>query len=90
MRETITTAVVLLTTVSAMLMYMKMSLSKHKQARNYAFLIKIALLVLTFILTLLKKEFLVVGQLAFGGRSAALMLLGFEIIDTILEHKKER
>ena len=59
---------ILLTAMFMGLVYYKFSISKSKDAQNMAFFMKVTFLVLSLILAFTRKEFILIGDLAFGGR----------------------
>lgn len=69
------------------LVYYKFSISKSKDVQNIAFCMKITLLVLSLILAFTRKEFILIGDLAFGGRTPVMVLVLIEIADAFIDRK---
>lgn len=70
------------------LVYYKFSISKSKDAQNMAFfMMKITFLVLSLILAFTRKEFILIGDLAFGGRTSVMVLVLIEIADAFIDRK---
>ena len=67
--------------------YKKFSISKSKDAQNMAFFMKITFLVLSLILAFTRKEFILIGDLAFGGRTPVMVLVLIEIADAFIDRK---
>ena len=63
--------------------YYKLSVSKITAARNYAFYMKMMLLIISFILAFAGQDFIVIGTLAFGGRTP-------EIVDAFIDKRKSK
>ena len=83
---------ILLTVMFMGLVYYKFSISKSKDAQNMAFFMKITFLVLSLILAFTRKEFILIGDLAFGGRTSVryLYLLKLQmllLIEKIVQRK---
>ena len=71
-------------------LYYKFSTSKVKDTKNMAFVIKIFLLVISFILAFTENEYVMVGKsLAFGARSSVMMLIIVEIVDAFIDKKNK-
>ena len=77
---------ILLTAMFMGLVYYKFSISKSKDAQNMAFFMKITFLVLSLILAFIRKEFILIGDLAFGGRTSVMVLV--LIADAFIDRKK--
>ena len=69
------------------IIYYKFSISKSKDAQNMAFFMKITFLVLSLILAFTRKEFILIGDLAFGGRTSVMVLVLIEIADAFIDRK---
>ena len=79
---------ILLTAMFMGLVYYKFSISKSKDAQNMAFfMMKITFLVLSLILAFTRKEFILIGDLAFGGRTPVMVLVLIEIADAFIDRK---
>ena len=78
---------ILLTAMFMGLVYYKFSISKSKDAQNMAFFMKITFLVLSRILAFTRKEFILIGDLAFGGRTSVMVLVLIEIADAFIDRK---
>ena len=78
---------ILLTAMFMGLVYYKFSISKSKDAQNMAFFMKITFLVLSLILAITRKEFILIGDLAFGGRTSVMVLVLIEIADAFIDRK---
>ena len=52
-----------------------------------AFFMKITFLVLSLILAFTRKEFILIGDLAFGGRTSVMVLVLIEIADAFIDRK---
>ena len=76
---------ILLTAMFMGLVYYKFSISKSKDAQNMAFFMKITFLVLSLILAFIRKEFILIGDLAFGGRTSVMVLV---LADAFIDRKK--
>ena len=48
------------------------------------------LLIITFVMAIIKKEFLAIGKLALGGTSIVATLVGFEIADALLDLREQK
>lgn len=70
------------------LYYYKFSTSQNGVLKEYAFLLKISLLILSFVLAFIEKDFIVLGNLAFGGRTSVIVLIIFEIVDAFVDRKE--
>jgi len=71
--------------------YYKFSISNVNDAKNMAFMIKIFLLILSFVLAFVEKDYIKVGEsLAFGGRSSVMILILFEIVDAFVDKKNKQ
>lgn len=79
--------IILLTAIVMGIFYYKFSISKSKDAQNIAFFMKITLLVLSLILAFTRKEFILIGDLAFGGRTPVMVLVLIEIADAFIDRK---
>ena len=79
--------IILLTAIVMGLFYYKFSISRSKDAQNMAFLMKITFLVLSLILAFTRKEFILIGDLAFGGRTSVMVLVLIEIADAFIDRK---
>ncbi len=60
------------------------------ESKRIAGIMKIFLLIITFVLAIIKKDFLIIGKLALGGTSTVATLVGFEIADALLELRELR
>lgn len=69
------------------IIYYKFSISKSKDAQNMAFFMKITFLVLSLILAFARQEFILIGNLAFGGRTPVMVLVLIEIADAFIDRK---
>ena len=78
---------ILLTAIVMGFFYYKFSISKSKDAQNMAFFMKITLLVLSLILAFIGQEFILIGDLAFGGRTPVMVLVLIEIVDAFIDRK---
>lgn len=80
---------ILLTAMFMGIIYYKFSISKSKDAQNMAFFMKITFLVLSLILAFARQEFILIGNLAFGGRTPVmvLVLVLIEIADAFIDRK---
>lgn len=78
---------ILLTAIVMGFFYYKFSISKSKDAQNMAFFMKITLLVLSLILAFIGQEFILIGDLAFGGRTPVMVLVLIEIADAFIDRK---
>lgn len=67
--------------------YYRYSTSTSKEIQNIAFFMKISLLVLSLILIFTGKEFIFIGDLAFGGRTPVMVLVLIEIADTFIDRR---
>lgn len=76
---------ILLTAIVMGLFYYKFSISRSKDAQNMAFFMKITFLVLSLILAFTRKEFILIGDLAFGGRTSVMVLVLIEIADAFID-----
>lgn len=79
--------IILLTAIVMGFFYYKFSISKNKDAQNMAFFMKITFLVLSLILAFTRKEFILIGDLAFGGRTPVMVLVLIEIADAFIDRK---
>lgn len=68
--------------------YYTLSVSKFDYINKLAFSLKIAFLGLSFLLAFFEQEFIVIGDLAFGGRAPVLSLILIEILDAYIDKKK--
>ena len=78
---------ILLTAMFMGIIYYKFSISKSKDAQNMAFFMKVTFLVLSLILAFTRKEFILIGDLAFGGRTSVMVLVLIEIADAFIDRK---
>lgn len=78
---------ILLTAMFMGIIYYKFSISKSKDAQNMAFFMKITFLVLSLILAFARQEFILIGNLAFGGRTPVMVLVLIEIADAFIDRK---
>lgn len=69
--------------------YYRSSISKSKETQNIAFFMKISLLVLSLILAFTGKEFIFIGDLAFGGRTPVMVLALIEIADAFIDRRND-
>ena len=69
-------------------LYYVWSLSKNKMYNNYAFFMKVMYLFISLILAFTKKDFIVMGNLTFGGRTSVMILIVIEIVDAFIDRKK--
>ena len=69
--------------------YYKMSISKSKEMKQYAFFMKMFFLVLSFILAFIEREFIIIGELSFGGRTSVMILIIIEIVDAFIDKRRE-
>lgn len=67
--------------------YYRYSTSTSKEIQNIAFFMKISLLVLSLILIFTGKEFISIGDLAFGGRTPVMVLVLIEIADAFIDRR---
>lgn len=67
--------------------YYRSSISKSKETQNIVFFMKISLLVLSLILAFTGKEFIFIGDLAFGGRTPVMVLALIEIADAFIDRR---
>jgi len=79
--------IILLTAIVMGLFYYKFSISRSKDAQNMAFFMKITFLVLSLILAFTRKEFILIGDLAFGGRTSVMVLVLIEIADAFIDRR---
>lgn len=79
--------IILLTAIVMGLFYYKFSISRSKDAQNMASFMKITFLVLSLILAFTRKEFILIGDLAFGGRTSVMVLVLIEIADAFIDRK---
>lgn len=79
--------IILLTAIVMGLFYYKFSISRSKDAQNMDFFMKITFLVLSLILAFTRKEFILIGDLAFGGRTSVMVLVLIEIADAFIDRK---
>lgn len=77
----------LMTVIILGIFYYRLTVSRNPISKKYAFFIKIALLMLSFILAFCRQDFIVVGGLAFGGRISVMMLILIEIVDAFIDRK---
>lgn len=78
---------ILLTAMFMGIVYYKFSISKSKDAQNMAFFMKITFLALSLILAFTRQEFILIGDLAFGGRTSVMVLVLIEIADAFIDRK---
>ena len=72
-------------------LYYKCSTSRVKDTKNMAFIIKMFLLVISFILAFTECDYIRVGEsFAFGGRSSVMMLIIVEIVDAFVEKENKK
>lgn len=71
------------------LMYYYFSISRNETFKQLAFFMKIFYLILSFILAFVKQDSIIIGDLAFGGRAAVMILIMIEIVDSFIDKKKE-
>ena len=69
--------------------YYGYSISKSREMQNIAFFMKISLLVLSLILAFTGKEFIFIGDLAFGGRTPVMVLALIEIADAFIDRRND-
>lgn len=79
--------IILLTTIVMGIFYYRLSVSKRKDAQNMAFFMKMFFLVLSLILAFTRQEFIIIGYLAFGGRTSVMLLVLIEIADAFIDRK---
>lgn len=72
------------------LVYYEASLSRSDTLRKSAFFMKIFLLSLSFILAFAEQEFIIISGMALGGKSSVMMLILIEIVDALIDKKKEK
>jgi hypothetical protein len=72
------------------LFYYISATSKCKPAYQLSLFIKIFLLIVSFVLTFLDKDFIIIGNFALGGRSSVSLLVLVEIIDVLIDMKKKK
>lgn len=70
-------------------MYYKLSIC-GAESKRAAGIMKITLLIITFVMAIIKKEFLAIGKLALGGTSIVATLVGFEIADALLDLREQK
>ena len=68
--------------------YYRFSVSKSIEAKRLAFFINITWLVLSLILAFFEKEFIIIGNFVFGGRTSIMLLIVIEIVDAFVDIKK--
>ena len=81
---------ILLVVVLGGLLYYKFATSKKNEFKLMAFIMKIFLLVLSFILAFAMKDFISVGGLSFGGRTSVMLIILIEIVDAFIDKKNSR
>ncbi len=57
---------------------------------QYALFIKLFLLVLSFVLAFLGRDFITIGNLSFGGRTSVSLLVLVEIIDVLVDRQNKK
>lgn len=78
---------ILVTVLFSGWMYYIFSVSKH--GKKYAFFMKMFFLILSFILAFAERDFITMGDLAFGGRTSVMILIIIEIADAFIDKKEE-
>ncbi|MBR5479530.1 MAG: hypothetical protein IKU84_05075 [Clostridia bacterium] len=64
---------------------------KKKNSFSVALLIKVFMLVASFALAFFKQEYITIGNVfTFGGRSAIMTLIMIEIVDALVDRKREK
>lgn len=72
-------------------LYYKFSTSRVKDTKNMAFIIKMVLLVISFILAFTESDYIRVGEsFELGGRSSVMMLIIVEIVDAFIDKKTKK
>lgn len=67
--------------------YYKFSTSKEKELRDIAFMIKMLLLIISFLLAFARQDFIIIGDIALGGRMPVMVLVLLEIADAFIDRK---
>jgi len=70
--------------------YYRYSISKTERFREYAFIMKIFFLAVSFMLAFFKCDYIIMGDFTFGGRPSILILIIIEIVDAFIDKKKDR
>ena len=71
--------------------YYRLSTSYVKETRNKAFVSKIFLLIISFVLAFIENDYLIVGEsLVVGGRAPIMMLILIEIVDAFIDRKNKQ
>ena len=83
------TAVICVFVLTIVALYYRLSIC-GAESKRAAGIMKIILLFITFVLAIIRKDFLTTGKLAFGGTSIVATLVGFEIADALLELRELR
>jgi hypothetical protein len=83
-------AIILMAVLFLGLIYYISATSKCKPLYQQSLFIKIFLLILSFVLAFLEKDFIIIGNLAFGGRSSVSLLVLVEIIDVLIDIKNKK
>ena len=68
--------------------YYKLSISKSKEMKQYAFFMKMFFLVLSFVLAFVQQDFIRIGDMTFGGRTSVMILIIIEIVDAFIDKKE--
>ena len=64
--------------------YYKFSTSKEKELRDIAFMIKMLLLIISFLLAFARQDFIIIGDI---GRMPVMVLVLLEIADAFIDRK---
>jgi hypothetical protein len=83
------TAVICVFVLTIVALYYRLSIC-GVESKRIACIMKIILLIITFVLAIIKKDFLTIGKLALGGTSTVATLVGFEIADALLELREQK
>ena len=78
---------ILLTAIVMGLFTINSQYQEVKMHRIWHFFMKITFLVLSLILAFTRKEFILIGDLAFGGRTSVMVLVLIEIADAFIDRK---
>ena len=70
------------------IMYYRLAISKDGDIRNIAFFMKISMLLLSFWLTFTQQKYIIIKDLAFGGRSSVMIIAVIEIADAFIDRRK--
>ena len=70
-------------------LYYIFSMAKNDEINKYAFWMKMYFLILSFVLAFVGQDFIVIGELSFGGRTPVMILILIEIMDAFIDKKKE-